>query len=180
MTRDAVDVFLQQWRAERPDLDTNPMGLVGRLHRTTALLSRVVKDYFKTQGLEPWEFDVLATLRRSGTPHTLTPKQLAATTMVGSSALTNRVDRLVERSLVTREVDPNNRRSLLITLTEDGLTLVDRVVEGHIANERRALQGLDDIELDRLDALLRKLLVSLGDTLDEPIPTAAGVGRGIE
>lgn len=170
MTSDAVDVFLQQWRAQRPQLDPRPMGTVGRLHRATALLGRELKRYFNDNGIEEWEFDVLATLRRSGGRYTLTPKQLGATTMVGSSALTNRVDRLVARGLVTRQVDPGNRRSLLITLTGEGLALVDSVVDGHVANERRLLQGLAAAERQQLDALLRKLLVSLGDTLDPPLP----------
>lgn len=164
MSADAVDAFLGQWAKERPDLDVAPMGPVGRLHRATWLAEREVRDYFRTQGLEPWEFDVLATLRRCGPPYTLSPKELAATTMVGSSALTNRVDHLFRRELVTREVDPDNRRRLLITLTPAGVELVDRVVEGHVDNERRLLKGLDTAERQELDRLLRKLLVSLGDT----------------
>lgn len=163
MSSDAVDGFLEQWARERPDLNVGPMGPVGRLHRAFRLVSSEVQDYFHFVGMEPWEFDMLATLRRSGAPYTLSPKDLVATTMVGSPALTNRVDHLVRKELVTREVDPNNRRKLLITLTKEGLELVDRVVEGHVANERRLLAVLDAGECDELNRLLRKLLVSLGD-----------------
>ncbi|HEX5541131.1 MAG TPA: MarR family transcriptional regulator [Micromonospora sp.] len=163
MSSDAVDGFLRQWARERPDLDVFPMGVIGRLHRAYRLVSGEVQNYFHSVGMESWEFDVLATLRRSGPPYTLSPKDLVATTMVGSPALTNRVDHLVRQELVTREVDPNNRRRLLITLTEKGLELVDRVVEGHLANERRLLVALDAEECHELNTLLRKLLVSLGD-----------------
>jgi DNA-binding MarR family transcriptional regulator len=148
--KDSVDDFLDQWQRERPDLDTGPMGLVGRI--------------FAREGIESWEFDVLATLRRSGPPYTLSPSDLVASTMVGSAAMTNRVDKLVSRNLVTREVDPNNRRRLLVSLTPEGLALVDEVVEGHVANERTLVGGLTASDREELAELLRKLLVSLGDT----------------
>ncbi|GAA4001857.1 hypothetical protein GCM10022384_55860 [Streptomyces marokkonensis] len=112
--------------------------------------------------METWEFDVLATLRRNGKP--LTAKQLAANVMIGSAALTNRVDRLVARGLVTREAVPGDRRSLHIALTEVGRARVDEVVEGHVLNLRKILSGLDHDDREELDRLLRTLLVSLEGT----------------
>lgn len=164
MTMDSVDVVLSQWSLQRPDIELSAMALVGRLHRSTRLISRRLRDYFKAEGMEEWEFDMLATLRRSGEPYTLSPKDLVATTMVGSSALTHRVDQLLRRGLITREVNPNNRRELLLTLTPEGIDLVDRVLEGHVANEQQQLEGLDADERAQLSMLLRKLLISLGDT----------------
>ena len=169
--RDAVDEIVEQWNQVRPELDASPMAVVGRLSRASRLLERGVKDYFARHGLESWEFDVLATLRRAGEPYTLTPGQLSRTVMIGSSALTNRVDRLVARGLVTRETDPENRRRVLITLTESGLDLVDQAVGGHYLNEERLLSGLSKAQRDRLAATLRTLLISLGDT-----PTASADG----
>jgi len=166
MPSDAVDTFIDQWTTQRPALNLWPMALIGRLHRVGRLASTQVRAYFNTKGIEDWEFDVLATLRRSGPPYTLTPKQLVTSTMVGSSALTNRVDRLVLRKFVTREVDPTNRRRLLITLSPEGLELVDRVIEGHLATERQLLAGLEPGEQQQLNELLRKLLLSLGDILE--------------
>ncbi|MEW2166603.1 MarR family transcriptional regulator [Streptomyces sp. NPDC007084] len=163
MTPDAVDDFLAHWAEVRPDLDVSPMGPVGRLSRSSRLVERGIKDYFASVGMEPWEFDVLATLRRIGPPYTLTPKDLVATTMVGSPAVTNRVDRLVARNFVTRQTDPENRRRLLISLTAEGLALVDNVVEGHVARERELLSGLSEKELEQFNGLLRKLLLSLDD-----------------
>ncbi|WP_159944822.1 MULTISPECIES: MarR family winged helix-turn-helix transcriptional regulator [unclassified Nocardiopsis] len=164
---DAVDVFLSQWARERPDLDTSTMAVHGRLTRASRLMARGVDDYLSGEGLESWEFDVLATLRRAGDPHCLSAKELVAMTMVGSAAMTHRVDRLVRRGLVTRETDPGNRRRTLVALTPEGLELVDRVVEGHVANQARLLGGMDGADRERLAELLRVLLLSLGDTLPE-------------
>ncbi|WP_150249089.1 MarR family winged helix-turn-helix transcriptional regulator [Nocardiopsis deserti] len=164
---DALDVFLSQWARERPDVDAAPMGVIGRIKRANRLLSRGIEDFFAEEGLEVWEFDVLATLRRSGAPHRLAAKELVAMAMVGSAAMTHRVDRLVDRGLVTRGVDPGNRRRVLVELTPEGLALVDRVLEGHVANELRLLGGLDAGQREQLEGLLRTLLLSLGDTLPE-------------
>ncbi|MER8028146.1 MarR family transcriptional regulator [Streptomyces bauhiniae] len=160
--RDAVDDFLDQWAAQRSDLDLDAMGSVGRILRLSRLVNAHLKDYFAQYDMETWEFDVLATLRRGGKP--LTAKALAASVMIGSAALTNRVDRLVARGLVTRETVPGDRRSLHIALTDAGRDLVDRTVEGHVQNQRKILSGLEDADRDELGRILRTLLVSLGDT----------------
>lgn len=162
--QDGVDVIIGEWQAVRPDLDCSPMELVGRLSRASRLLERALKDLFAQHGLESWEFDVLATLLRSGPPHVLAAGQLSAAAMVSSAALTNRVDRLVDKGLVDRAVDPAHRRRVLISLSERGLQLVNEVVEHHLANERRLLEGLSATERDQLTALLRRLLITLGDT----------------
>ncbi|MFD6324533.1 MarR family winged helix-turn-helix transcriptional regulator [Streptomyces sp. NPDC058442] len=160
--RDAVDDFLDQWKAQRGDLDLDAMGAVGRILRLSRLVNGHLKEYFAQHGMETWEFDVLATLRRSSRP--LTAKELAASVMIGSAALTNRVDRLVARGLVVREAVPGDRRSLHIALTDQGGELVDRTVQGHVHNQRRILSGLDNDATDELNQLLRTLLASLGDT----------------
>lgn len=157
--RDSVDGFLDQWAALRSDLDLEAMGAVGRLLRLTRLVDREVGQYFSEHGMERWEFDVLATLRRTARP--LTPKELAASVMVSSAALTNRIDRLDARGLVAREAVPGDRRSLHITLTEAGRELVDSTVEGHVRNERRMLADLDADDCAELNRLLRALLITL-------------------
>ena len=164
---DAGDLFFEQWARERPDLDTSPMGILGRMNRLQQLLGRGVSELLAEYDLERWEFDVLATLRRSGPPYRLTAKDLVRMMMVGSAAMTNRVDRLVRKELVYREVDPASRRRVLVSLTDKGLDLVNGAVEGHVANEARLLEGLSAQEQDQLAGLLRKLLLSLGDTAPE-------------
>jgi DNA-binding MarR family transcriptional regulator len=160
---DGVDAILDQWRAVRPDLDCSPMEVVGRLSRVSRLLERSIRQSLAEYGVEPWEFDVLATLLRSGAPHALTAGALSTAMMVSPAALTNRVDRLVDKGLVDRDLDPVHRRRVRISLTDRGLGLVNELAEHHVANERKQLAGLSADEVDQLAGLLRRLLVSLGD-----------------
>lgn len=163
MDRDAVDMILEQWNKERPDLDVGSMGVLGRLNRASRLAALDVQKFMNQFGLEPWEFDVLATLRRSAEEAPLTPGRLASLTMIGSAAMTNRVDRLVSRGLVHRETNPENRRQLLISLTAEGLALVDEVVEHHVENQQKMLEGLTKSERTQLANLLRKFLLTNND-----------------
>ncbi len=161
MGGDAVDRILGQWAIERPDLDASPMGVFGRLSRGVKVLDRSLAATFAEFGLNGGEFDVLATLRRSGEPYSLTPTELFRSMMLSSAAMTNRLDRLEQRGLVERSPDPSDRRGVRITLTEEGLELVNRAVEAHLEGERRLLGALDAEERERLADLLRKLLVSM-------------------
>lgn len=167
---DALDGILQQWAENRPDLDAWSMGLMGRLFRATRLVEWGVVEHLAAEGMERWEFDVLATLRRSGPPYALSPKALAATMMIKPPALTHRVDRLVNRGLVDRELDPTNRRRMVISLTQEGFELVDSAVEGHIRNGERLFSALDRTEQEQLSRLMRKLLLSLGDAAPPNAP----------
>lgn len=157
---DNVDRVLAQWNTERPDLDPSPMGVIGRIQRASRLLEKGLSDYFAGLGLQLWEFDILGTLRRAGPQ---TAGTLTGAAMVTSGAITNRIDRLVARGLVTREVDPDNRRSVVIDLTPAGRELVDEAVTGHVENEERLLAALSEEDREGLALGLRKLLMSLGD-----------------
>jgi len=166
VTRDAVDLVLEQWARARPDLDASPMGVLGRLSRVTRLAERELKALFAEFGLERGEFDVLATLRRAGAPGAMTAGALARSSMVTSGAVTNRLDRLVAKGLVTRDVDPANRRTVVVALTPGGRELIDRAVAAHLENERRILASLAPREREALAGLLRTLLLGLGDGAD--------------
>lgn len=161
--RDNVDRLLEQWRAERPDIDPTPMGVVGRISRAARLLERELHEHFATRDLQPGEFDILATLRRAGPPYRLTAGALVDASMVSSGAITNRIDRLAAKALVTRETDPASRRRVLITITDRGRQLVDEVVVDHVALETQLLTTLSSREQQHLAGLLRKLLTGLGD-----------------
>jgi DNA-binding MarR family transcriptional regulator len=165
---DALDRVLQQWRAERPDLDAAPMGVVGRIQRASRRLERGLSENFARHDLQLWEFDILGTLRRAGPPYRLSAGALSDSAMVTSGAITNRIDRLVDRGLVTRETDPDNRRSVVITLTESGWTVVEDVLAHHVAYEERLLACLSTDEQQQLAALLRTLLIALGDVPPAP------------
>ncbi|MER6574439.1 MarR family transcriptional regulator [Nonomuraea sp. NPDC001023] len=160
---DAVDVILGQWARTRPDVDVSPMGVIGRVSRASRLLERGVKDFLAEHGLEAWEFDMLATLLRSGAD-AMCMKDLSASAMVSPGALTNRMDHLVRRGLVHRWPAPNNRRMTLVALTDEGRRVADEMLVLHAANEERLLAGLSGGEREALAGLLRSLLVSLGDT----------------
>lgn len=166
MESDAVDNILEQWSRERPDLDVSAMGVMGRLTRASGMARADLQQFMRQFGLEPWEFDVIATLRRARAEGPLTSGQLAGMTMVGSAAMTNRVDRLVDRGLVHRETNPRNRRQLLISLTPQGVTLADDVVGHHVENQHKMLAALDEAEVQTFSNLLRKFLLSHGDGID--------------
>ncbi|WP_448207822.1 MarR family winged helix-turn-helix transcriptional regulator [Azospirillum sp. sgz302134] len=158
---DAVDAILEQWRRERPDLDTGPMGTIGRAKRCAALLQRRLDETFAEFGLTGWEFDVLATLRRSGAPYCLAPTALFSALMVTSGTMTHRLQRLEASGWVDRLPNPNDARSLLVRLTPAGLALIDRAVEAHVANEHRILAPLSPTDRAALDDALTALLAIL-------------------
>jgi len=157
---DHVDRILDQWRRERPDLDVTAMGILGRLKRLSTHLSREVEAVLQQNGLSSSSFDVLATLRRSGAPYRLSPGDLLATTMVTSGTMTNRIDQLEKAGLVERVVNPQDRRSVLIALTEKGFALVERTVTEHVVNQNRLVESLPADEKAMLDGLLRRLLAA--------------------
>jgi DNA-binding MarR family transcriptional regulator len=159
--RDGVDRIVEQWRAERPDLDPSPIGIVGRVSRLARELEQRLEPVYKAHGLEPGWHDVLATLRRTGPPYRLRPTDLTDALMLTSSGTTKRLDRLEQAGLVAREPDPDDRRGTLITLTPAGHELIDSVTEAHLANERRLLSALDATEQRDLADLLRKLRLGL-------------------
>lgn len=160
---DRVSDYLDQWRRERPDLDVSPMGIHGRIKRAAEVLGKAQREYFATQGLTHSEFDVLATLRRSGPPFQLTPKDLVAATMSSAATVTNRLSALQARDLLTRHPDPHNRREVIVTLTTEGRKMVDDVVEGHLATEEGQLESLSAEERETLASLLQILLAENGD-----------------
>lgn len=160
MNADPVDVILAQWHRERPDLNVSPMGIVGRIGRLTKYLERSLQEIFSDFGLHAGEFDVLATLRRSGQPYQLSPTALFNTLMISSGTMTHRIDRLVQAGLVQRTPDPDDRRGTLIQLTSKGFDVIENAIEAHVENMHRLLSGLEEPERQALAQLLRKLLIS--------------------
>ena len=159
--RDGVDLILEQWQRERPDLDSSPIGVVGRISRLARELEQRLEPVYREHGLEPGWHDVLATLRRTGPPYRLRPTEFTGALMLTSSGTTKRLDRLERAGLITRAPDPADRRGTLITLTPKGLELIDNVTKAHLDNERRLLASLSDAEQSRLGDLLRKLQLGL-------------------
>jgi DNA-binding MarR family transcriptional regulator len=138
------------------------MAVLGRLRQAAAMISRTRLDpLFARFGLQSGEFDVLATLRRSGAPFALTPTALYEATMVTSGAMTNRLDRLEKSGLIARTPHPEDRRGVIVQLTDKGRALIDEAVTAHVENEHAVLSGLTREEQDRLAQLLEKLIRSV-------------------
>jgi DNA-binding MarR family transcriptional regulator len=169
---DGVDAILQQWRRERPDLDTSPIGVIGRISRLAREIEQRLEPVYAASGLEPGWYDVLATLRRAGPPYRLRPTDFAASLMLTTSGTTKRLDRLEAAGHITREPDPGDRRGVLITLTPRGRRLVDKAAVKHMANEKRILSGLTPAEQRQLADLLRKLRLTLPPLQDDELPAA--------
>ncbi len=157
MPSDEVDRIVQAWERERPDIDFAPLQVLSRVARLAKHLDRARRSAFATSGLEPWEFDVLAALRRAGAPYQLSPKSLLQQTLVSSGTMTNRIDRLVTRGLVERRTDPNDGRGVLVVMTAAGRETVDGAITELVADEAELLEGLPKTDQERLSALLRKL-----------------------
>jgi DNA-binding MarR family transcriptional regulator len=172
---DSVDALLDSWRAKRPDLDFTPVGIVARIGRVRGHVERELEPVFAAHGLSGPSFSVLVTLARIGDEGGVSQRRLMDELGLTSGTISVRMDRLVEQGLVDRRPDPASKRNSLITLTERGRELFERVVPAHLANERRLLSALDDDERALLAGLLRKLLVEFEGSR----PSAGGAPLGL-
>jgi DNA-binding MarR family transcriptional regulator len=157
--QDEVDSLVAAWARERPDLDVRPLEVLSRVTRLARHLDRARRTAFALHGLESWEFDVLTALRRAGKPYALSPGQLLTQTLVTSGTMTNRVDRLEDRGLVTRLPDPRDRRGVQVRLTARGKDLVDAALKDLLVREEELLGALTSRQQDVLASLLRTLVL---------------------
>lgn len=157
--QDPVDAIIEQWATVRPDLDTAAMEVFGRIFRLSRAMGDRMEKAYARYGISRGEFDVLATLRRSNAPYTLSPRQLSATLMLTTGGMTGRLDKLERAGLLRRSPDPHDRRGLQVTLTTEGLRLIDEAVGAGLAVQSEALSTLDGEQAGQLAALLRQLLV---------------------
>jgi DNA-binding MarR family transcriptional regulator len=154
---DAMDVILEQWARERPDLDCSPMGVIGRISQLQREVFLAQRATFARHGLDAASFDVLAALRRAGEPY-----QLTRTALVTSGAITQRLDRLEEKRLITRGRSDADGRAVVVTLTDEGWAAVETALPDHLETERGMLAALSEDERAQLAGLLRRWLVALG------------------
>ena len=164
MAPDEVDQVVAAWRAQRPDLAVDSMQVWSRIHRLSALLDTHRKQCFSDRGLEAWEFDVLAALRRAGDPPRLSPGGLLSETHVTSGTMTHRIDRLRSRGLVTRLRNPEDGRGALVELTAQGRDVVDDAIGALIALEESLLGEWSPHDRDGLAGSLRRLLTDAVET----------------
>jgi len=158
---DSVDKIIAQWRRERPDLDVAAMALIGRVKRLSHEFTREMEATLASYGLNLPAFDVLATLRRSGRPFRLSPGELMERTMVTSGTMTNRVDQLEKQGLVVRVKNPDDARGFLVSLSPKGRRKIDAALAAHVETQKGLVSILSQNEFSKLNALLRRFLVSV-------------------
>ena len=156
--QDEVDPLVAAWGRERPDLDVAPLQVLSRITRLAKHLDRARGAAFEAHGLEAWEFDVLAALRRAGSPYVLSPGRLLGRTLVTSGTMTNRIDRLQAGGMVERLPDPSDRRGVHVRLTPTGKERVDGAMADLREQESRILEVLSPTERAQLADLLRALV----------------------
>ena len=159
--QDAVDAIAAQWHKELPALAAENMILIGRLKRCAAQIDRELERVFAAHGLGGGLFDVLATLRRSGAPYTLTPTELYSSLMVSSGTISTRLKKLEAEGWIERLPNPEDARSLLVRLSASGKERFEQAVFPHVANEQRLLDKLDPATRQRLEQDLKSWLAIL-------------------
>jgi DNA-binding MarR family transcriptional regulator len=163
MNKDAVDEILEQWSAERPELDPASLGVVIRVMSLYREFHRQATAALKPFGLELFEYDVLSALRRQGKPFELAATALARETGLSTGAMTNRIDKLEARGLVARKAAKSDRRSVVVSLSVDGRRLIDKAIQSRLEAADDSLRGINQAERRRLADLLRKVRLGPGE-----------------
>jgi DNA-binding MarR family transcriptional regulator len=161
MEKDLTDRLLERWAEARPGLAVAELAVTGRLSRLGQHLQDRETAVFERFGLGRGEVGVLSALRVAGPPHRLSPTRLGRGLMLSSAGVTSRIDRLERRELVTRLPDPDDRRGVIVELTDRGLALVDEAVEAKGESDRQLLGRMDAGDRAELERLLRQFLVLL-------------------
>jgi DNA-binding MarR family transcriptional regulator len=161
---DEVGRIVAAWNRELPDLDVSPLEVFSRVTRLAKHLDLARRTIFASYELESWEFDVLSALRRQGPPYRASPGVLVTETLVTSGTMTNRIDRLEGRSLVRRLPSPDDRRGVLVELTEEGRSRVEDALVALLDAERALVVGLPDAQVRSLASLLQQVLAPFDAT----------------
>ena len=154
---DQVDRIIEQWHAEKPELDVSSMASLGRLSRTTHAVESRLAETFARHCLDAPSFDVLATLLRSGAPYRIAPLELAREAMISTSAVAQRLNKLESRGFVTREANPDDGRGTLVSLTGTGKDLIETALPDHLETERAITAVLSTDEQALLGMLLQRI-----------------------
>ena len=171
---DTIDVFIAEWKRQRPDLDFDYLATLGRILRVSAHVRENMDRWLAPFGLT-WEmFDLLASLQRSGSTSGLRPTDLYEACMLSSGATTNRIDRAEKLNYAVRRPDPADGRATRIALTKRGHTLTEKAMTEHSAQAGAISDRLTAQEQEQLASLLRKLLRSF------EAPRESANGRKVE
>lgn len=170
-TSDLVDLVISQWSTECPTQDFAAMAVITRVFRLNAFATRNVNRSFRRHNLHQGEFDVLATLYRTGAPHAMNPQKLVDALLLTSGAMTNRLDRLEQAGLLVRNPNPDDRRGIIVSLTAEGLRVIKLVLKDYLTDLGELLDPLSVAERKQLAGLLKKLLLKH----DQETPGGIGV-----
>ena len=159
MKNDLVDQLINDWAQEMPELETSAMGIVGRVLRLGRVFEARANSALKPFGLNYTDLDVLATLRRSGAPYRLTPKELMRSVLITSGAMTAALDRLTAAGLIERVANANDRRSTSAQLTKAGADLIEKAIVVRFKEAADAVGHLSADDRRKLEKLLRNLTI---------------------
>lgn len=157
--QDHIDAFLGRIHLAFPDLDLEVEGIVDRIGGINRRINRMLDDTLAEVGLDHAEFKALTALSQSGPPFRSTPGKLAKRMDLSSGAMTNRLDRLEEADLVRRLPDPEDRRSVVVELTDHGRKRIQKAVGVQAQKEALMAAALSPREQKQLNGLLRKVMV---------------------
>jgi DNA-binding MarR family transcriptional regulator len=166
VAQDWTDALLDNWTGVRPRQQMEPYQVTARISRIGLHIARRQEDAFGRLGLNRGEVGVLSALRFAGPEQQLSPTRLFKGLMLSSAGITSRLDRLEDRGYVKRRRDPNDRRGVLVELTDAGRKVLDEAVSANSGKEKDLLTNLTRQEQKTLAGLLKKLLAGLEPTAD--------------
>jgi DNA-binding MarR family transcriptional regulator len=158
--RDRADVLVDLLAQDGTSADTDTKKLSIRLRRLANHLERELRRELAAEGIEVWELEMLLALRRAP-GQCLSAGALLRASQVTSGAITNRIARLEKPGLVRRDVDPGDRRQVLVTLTESGQRRADCILAIKTTAEQRLLGQASPDAIARMSEDLRNLLLAI-------------------
>jgi DNA-binding MarR family transcriptional regulator len=161
MAQDHIDRFLAKLDAADlgAELDLEVEGIVDRIGGINRRIKSALKETLVEYGLTTEDWHVLSRLRLHGNPRS-SPGELARDLELSSGAMTSRLDRLEELGLIRRLRDPDDRRSVVVELTEKGRAAWDAAAEIQGRKEAFFASALSPAEQRQLNGLLRKLMLA--------------------
>ena len=158
---DWIDEFSKAWAREYPTADTSSLLLITRLARLSGLMNAFERETVAPFDLTPSDYGVLSALRRSGSPYELSPSQLYTDLERSSGGMTKVLRRLESLGYVKRTPDPEDRRSMLVSLTPTGIEVEEQLFNTILSSAHDLLTPVSRSELKEIDKSLRSLLETI-------------------
>ncbi len=153
--------MVAEWAEAAPELDVSVLQVIGRLLRGAERTEQRLTAALAPLGLSYADFDVINTLRRRNDHGGTHPRDLARSALVTSGAMTARLDRLLDRGLVRRRADADDRRAIRISLTRKGERLATEALDAVLAVDEEILAPLSERQRTALAATLKRIVLPL-------------------